>query len=158
MTEYTGKPIAELTTAEKLEILAAHVVRMPHQPPHEVKKGLFAFNMAWYAETEEFRNGHPCGSICCIGGEALRIFNPELFQTCVREDSGFMYGAQELLGITHVEAFELFGGHFARDDDGRVAMEEITPAQAADAILELAGKYKVATTLEAAAVTEELNK
>jgi len=154
MTEYTSKPIAELTTAEKLEILAAHVRKLPHtnQPLHP-KAGANEFNMAWFATVEESSEGNICGSVCCIGGETVRIFEPETFVECALVEGRFSDNAQRILGITYSEAHSLFSGYFSQDQ-----MEDITPAQAADAILELAGKYKVGVTIEAAQVSEELNK
>lgn len=67
-----------------------------------------------------------CGSVCCVAGLALALFDPEVYA------SDFAVGpplvlAQRLLDLTDKQAEELFTP--AIDD-----WERVTPEQAADAI------------------------
>jgi hypothetical protein len=119
--------------------LADHIGDLPHVQQRMTDPYKRGFNMSEYALTQDGwlpvdpNEAHVCKTICCIAGEAVRLFAPKEFHY----DCNWVETARAALCIDFNDAQELFGGDFAPND----SMYAITPNQAADGIRKVAKKY-----------------
>ena len=140
-----------MTTNAKLNTLADHIEKMERARGHFsiVEKGVHKFNMVTFMTVagvkdfpENLKDLESCGTVCCIAGEALRIFNPGALLVGIGEISK---NAAAELGLTRDDADYLFLGGFSES----VNLSTITPLEAAAAIREVAKKYPVDNKVEA---------
>ena len=111
---------------ERLIQLAEHIRKLQHyttfvHPFSTRETELNGFNMAYVAGTTD------CGTAGCIAGHTLSLFTPTKDPNADLE----MEEVGELLGLTPTQATELFMAPRRR-------LDEITPAEAADACLRVA--------------------
>lgn len=135
----TQKIAAKTTdpTSKKLQVLADHIEQMPHQPDFlGATKGKHEFNMFRFAALDIGKGGAICGSVCCVAGEALRVFEPKTLKKCYKSEALFSDEAGRVLGITEQEADVLFCGFFSPK-----GLEDIQPKEAADHLRRLAQVY-----------------
>jgi len=131
--------MSSFNVAERLMQLADHIGDLPHVENRATDSYEHGFSMVDYARTQEGwlpvdpNGAHVCKTVCCIAGEAVRIFAPKEFHY----GCDWSKTARAALCIDFDDAEELFVGGFAPNDE----IYAITPSQAADGIRELAKKY-----------------
>lgn len=125
-------------TADKLRYLADHIENMQHSKTLNPQRGFYRFNMAPYAKVNTKDNGEICGTVCCIAGEAVRLFKPSLFEKFAAQNRiNYDAEAAKILDIEDEEADIIFYGDFSEKFN-----EKITPKEAAAALRELAEDYE----------------
>jgi len=131
--------MSSFNAGERLMQLADHIGNLPHVRKRMKDSYEHGFNMSEYALTQEGwlpddpNSAHVCKTVCCIAGEAVRLFAPKEFHY----DCNWEKTARAALCIDFNDAVVLFGGGFAPNKP----MYAITPSQAADGIRKMAKKY-----------------